>query len=163
LPVFAKDILGGGALTFGFLNSATAVGAVVGAFYAASRKNLFGLERRAVFFASVFGVAIVLFAFSKMLWFSMIFVALSGLGAMLHNTSANSYVQTSVNDKTRGRVMSIYAFGHQGLIPVGSLLLGWAASSYGAPIAMMAAGIFCIISILFLGPRIVTSPAKNSS
>ncbi|OGF74321.1 hypothetical protein A2W57_02855 [Candidatus Giovannonibacteria bacterium RIFCSPHIGHO2_02_43_16] len=87
----------------------------------------------------------------------MIFVALSGLGAMLHNTSANSYVQTSVNDKTRGRVMSIYAFGHQGLIPVGSLLLGWAASSYGAPMAMLAAGIFCVVSVLFLGPRIIAS------
>ena len=159
-PIFAKDILGGDALIFGFLNSATAVGAIVGAFYAASRKNLLGLERRTVFFASVFGVAIVLFAFSKVLWFSMIFVALSGLGAMLHNTSANSYVQTSVNDKTRGRVMSIYAFGHQGLIPIGSLLLCWAASSYGAPAAMMTAGIFCILSVLLLGPRIVSATAK---
>ena len=156
-PIFAKDILGGGALTFGFLNSATAVGAVIGAFWAASRKDLLGLERRAVFFASVFGAALILFSFSKMLWFSIFFVALSGLGAMLHNTSANSYVQTSVNDKTRGRVMSIYAFGHQGLIPVGSLLLGWAASSYGAPMAMLAAGIFCVVSVLFLGPRIVAS------
>lgn len=159
-PIFAKDILGGDALTFGFLNSATAVGAVIGAFYAASRKNLFGLERRSVFYAAVFGVALILFSFSKMFWFSIFFVALSGLGAMLHNTSANSYVQSVASGERRGRVMSFYALSHQGLIPIGSILLGWAASSYGAPTAMMAAGIFCIISVLFLSPRIVAAPSK---
>ena len=159
-PIFAKDILGGDALTFGFLNSAAAIGAIVGAFYAASRKDLFGLERRAVFFASIFGVALVLFSFSKMIWFSIFFVALSGLGAMLHNTSANSYVQSVVSGERRGRVMSFYALAHQGLIPIGSLLLGWAASSYGAPAAMIAAGIFCILSVLLLGPRIVASYSK---
>jgi len=157
LPVFAKDILGGGAVTFGFLNSATAIGAIIGAFYAASRKDFSGLERRAVFFTVVFGMSVILFGASSFLWPSLIFIALTGLGAMLHNTSANSFVQSIVMEDRRGRVMSLYAFAHQGLMPLGSLFLGWSASTYGAPAAMITAGVFCILAALFLGPRIIAS------
>jgi MFS family permease len=162
LPIFAKDVLGGGPLTFGFLNSATAVGAIIGAFYAASRRDLSGLKNRAVLFTFIFGVAIILFSFSNLLWFSLLFIGFAGLGAMLHNTSANSFVQTAVDDNHRGKVMSFYAFAHQGLMPVGSLILGWSASQYTAPIAMMTAGIFCLLSALFLGPRILASAVKNA-
>ena len=97
------------------------------------------------------------FSFSKMFWFSMFFVALSGLGAMLHNTSANSYIQSVVLENRRGRVMSFYALAHQGVIPIGSLILGWAAATFGAPAAMMVSGILCIIPALLLGPKILTS------
>ena len=162
LPVFAKDVLGGGPLTFGFLNSATAVGAVIGAFYAASRRDLSGLKKRTVFFAVIFGLAMILFSFSKELWLSLLFIGFVGLGAMLHNTSANSYIQTVVDDRQRGRVMSFYAFAHQGLMPVGSLILGWAASEYGAPIAMTTAGVFCLLTAAFLGPRIALASEKQS-
>lgn len=155
LPIFAKDILHGDALTFGLLNSATAVGAIIGAFYAASRKNLEGLIRISIFFTIIFGVSVILFSFSNILWFSIITIAGAGLGAMLHNTSANSFIQSAVSEEKRGRVLGIYAFAHQGLIPLGSLYLGWAASSFGAPVSMLTAGLFCLLAVMVLGPKII--------
>jgi sugar phosphate permease len=147
-------------VTFGLLNSAAAIGAVIGAFYAASRKDILGLERRSVFFASVFGAALILFSFSKIFWISLLFVAASGLGAMMHNTSAISFVQTIVPQNKRGRVMSFYALAHQGIIPIGSILLGWAAAAYGAPAAMLVSGILCFLISFYLGPKIFSEPVK---
>ena len=43
LPVFAKDILHGGPDALGFLIGASGVGALIGAIYLASRKNIRGL------------------------------------------------------------------------------------------------------------------------
>ena len=157
LPIFAKDVLEGDSVTFGFLISATAVGAILGALYAASRKDTHGLERRAVFFAVVFGLAVILFSLSKMLVASLLLIGVAGLGAMLHNTSANSFFQSTVDEDKRGRIMSYYAFAHQGLMPIGSLVLGWAAGSFGAPFAMVLGGIFCLFAAAFLGPRIFSS------
>ncbi|HEY1405345.1 MAG TPA: MFS transporter, partial [Spirochaetota bacterium] len=45
MPVFAKEILHGGSHTFGFLMGATGLGALSGALYLASRKNVLGLGR----------------------------------------------------------------------------------------------------------------------
>ena len=155
LPIFAKDVLGGGPLTFGLLTSATAIGALVGAFYAASRKDLSGLKKRSVVFIVVSGLAIIIFSLSNFLWFSLLAISFAGLGAMLHNTSANSYVQTLVSDRQRGRVMSLYTLAHQGFMPIGSLILGWAAASYGAPSAMFVAGVFCVLSATLFGRKLL--------
>ena len=45
MPVFAKEILQGGANTLGFLMAGAGVGALAGAIYLASRKNVFGLDK----------------------------------------------------------------------------------------------------------------------
>ncbi len=49
LPVFAKDILGGDSRTMGYLMSLAGVGALIGAFYLASRISLKGLGKTMVF------------------------------------------------------------------------------------------------------------------
>jgi MFS family permease len=43
MPVFAKDIMHGGSHTFGFLMGASGLGALTGALYLASKKNIIGL------------------------------------------------------------------------------------------------------------------------
>src|SRR3989344_3934370 len=152
-PIFANDILGGGAAVFGFLTSATSVGAIVGAIYAASRKNLNGVGRRAVLFAGIFGAGLVVFAFSKILWLSLISVAVVGIGSMLHNTSAISFYQGMLSEDKRGRSMSFYVLAHRGLMPIGSLFLGMIAASIGAPTALMIGGVFGVFIAAFFAPK----------
>ena len=62
MPVFAKDILGGGAHTLGFLMGASGLGALVGTIYLAMRKTIRGFGRIIAAAAMVFGVGLVAFS-----------------------------------------------------------------------------------------------------
>jgi MFS family permease len=58
--------------------------------------------------------------------------------------ASNTILQTIVEDKKRGRVMSFYSIAFQGVAPFGSLIAGAAASRIGAPLTLMIGGAICI-------------------
>jgi MFS family permease len=150
MPIFAKDILHGGPRTLGFLMGASGVGALSGAGYLARRKNVLGLGKIIALAAGLFGVGIVGFSQSALIWISMTFVLLTGLGMMILMASANTILQTIVEDDMRGRVMSFYAVAFLGVAPFGSLLAGSLAHRIGAPYTLLLGGLSCILgSILF--------------
>ena len=72
MPVFAKDILHGGAHTLGFLVSASGIGALLSALYLASRKSVVGLERFASIALGLFGCANLVFSFSRSVTLSLL-------------------------------------------------------------------------------------------
>jgi hypothetical protein len=53
-------------------------------------------------------------------------------------TTLNATLQYLVDDRSRGRVMSLYLLCWGGLIPIGGLLIGTAAHLINAPIAIVA-------------------------
>src|SRR5438067_366467 len=63
MPIFAKDVYGGGPHTLGFLLAAAGGGALVSTFYLASRENIRGLGRVIAISAAVSGVALATFAY----------------------------------------------------------------------------------------------------
>lgn len=148
LPMFAREILHGGAHTFGFLASATGVGALAGALYLATRPSVRGLGRVIVWGGILFGAALAAFAFSNTLWLSLLTLFAAGFGMMVQNASANTILQTIVHDDKRGRVMSFYALAVLGMAPFGSLIAGSVAAKVGAPWTIFGGGIACIISAL---------------
>ena len=60
--------------------------------------------------------------------------------------TANSFVQLSVSDSIRGRVMSVYALVFLGLAPIGNSLIGMLADSIGTTMAVSVSAVICIIS-----------------
>ena len=65
MPVFAKDILQGGANTLGYLMGASGIGALVGALYLARRTTVVGLGKVVVGAAVLFGLALICFSASS--------------------------------------------------------------------------------------------------
>jgi MFS family permease len=65
MPVFAKEILLGGANIFGFLMGASGLGALSGAFYLASRKSVMGLEKIIPWAAGCFGIGLIFLSLSR--------------------------------------------------------------------------------------------------
>jgi MFS family permease len=150
MPVFARDILHGDSHTLGFLMGASGVGALVGAFYLAFRKNVEGLEQWTAMAAGIFGLGLIAFSLSRSIWLSLFFMLLSGFGMIVQNASGNTVLQTVVDEDKRGRVMSLYAMAFRGMTPFGSLLAGGLASKIGAPNTIMIGGVSCILgSLLF--------------
>ena len=148
MPVFARDILHGGPQTFGFLMAAIGVGAVIGAIYLASRKSVLGLGRMIAIASGIFGMGLIAFSFSRVLWLSLFLLLLTGFGMMVQMVSSNTVLQTIVDDNKRGRVMSLYAMSFMGAGPFGSLLGGSLASKIGVPSTLMIAGASCIFGFI---------------
>ena len=144
MPVFAKEVLHGDSHTFGFLMGASGLGALIGAFYLASRKQVLAFGRIIPVAALIFGLGLITFSISKFLMLSLVFMVFIGLGMMLQMASSNTILQTIVDDDKRGRVMSFYTMAFMGTAPFGSFLAGSLASSLGAPGTLLIGGISCI-------------------
>jgi MFS family permease len=145
MPVFAREILKGGAHTLGFLVGAIGIGALLGALYLASRKSVRGLGKIIASAAIIFGSSLIIFSFSHNLIFSLIMLIVTGMSMMIHMASCNTILQTIVDDKMRGRVMSYYTMAFMGMTPFGSLIYGGLASLIGAPHTLIFGGGFCLI------------------
>lgn len=148
MPVFAKEILHGGSHTFGFLMGASGMGALLGAFFLASRRNAVGLDRVIPIAAATFGAGLIAFSFSRFFLLSLALMVFVGLGMMLQMASTNTILQTIVDDDKRGRVMSFYTMAFMGTAPFGSFIAGSLATKIGAPNTLVVGGIACVLGTL---------------
>lgn len=140
LPAYAKEVLGGGSETLGFLMSALGGGALVGALYMASRKSVKGLDKIISVNTVLLGASIVLTAFSHSIFLSLTALSISGLTMILALSSINTLLQTTTEESKRGRVMSFYAMALMGTQPIGNLIAGTIASGTGIPVMLILGG-----------------------
>jgi MFS family permease len=149
MPVVATEMLGGGPTTLGLLMAAVGVGALTGAVVLAARKSVLGLGRVIPLAAGVFGVGLIAFSFSHLLWLSMACLVVTGLGFMVQMASSNTLLQTIVDEDKRGRVMSFYTMAVMGITPFGSLLAGSVAHAIGSAATLRLGGIGCVVGALW--------------
>ena len=62
MPVFARDIFHGGSRALGLLMGASGLGALTGAMYLASRRNVLGLGKVIAYTAGLFGAGVIIFS-----------------------------------------------------------------------------------------------------
>lgn len=156
MPAIAAGVLHGGPHTLGYLMTASGVGALAGAFYLASRTSVLGLGRVIVVATIVFGVGLVAFSLSRILWLSLALMPFVGGGMMVEMASTNTIIQTIVDDQMRGRVMAFYAMAFLGTAPLGSLLAGFVADHIGPMKTILLGGTSCIIAGAVFAMRLPT-------
>ena len=149
LPIFAGQVLHGGAATLGWLTGASGIGALVSGLSLAVRKSAAGLTRMLPVAAAVLGGALILFGLSDTLWLSLVLMVFVGFGMMQVFSASNTVIQTLVPEDKRGRVMSYYVMALFGTAPFGSLLAGSLAHRIGAPHTVFLTGAFCIATSLW--------------
>ncbi|MDA8326274.1 MAG: MFS transporter [Nitrospiraceae bacterium] len=154
MPIFAGGILKGGPHTLGFLMGASGLGALGGAVFLASRKSSPRLGMTTPLAAAVFGVGLMVFSQSRLLWLSLPVISVAGFGMMVQMASSNMILQSIVDDRRRGRVMSLFTMAFMGMVPFGSLLAGWLASRIGAPSTLFASGFCCVAGALLFSTRL---------
>ncbi|MCX5830911.1 MAG: MFS transporter [Deltaproteobacteria bacterium] len=154
MPVFARDILHGGAHTFGFLMAGTGCGALIGSIYLATRKSVLNLERILVITSLLFGIGLILLSLSHVDWIALIFMMLIGFGMISQFAGCNTILQTIVEEDKRGRVMSLFIMTSIGTIPFGSLLAGSMAQIVGTPQTIRISGLLCIFGAVMLAVRL---------
>ena len=146
MPVFARDILQGGARTLGFLMGASGAGALLAALYLASQKSVLGLGRKIAMACALLGFSIVAFSLSRSFWLSASLLFAAGFGTIVQLVSSNTILQTLVDEDKRGRVMSLFTMSFMGMVPFGALLEGSLASRLGAPQTLLVNSACCILA-----------------
>jgi MFS family permease len=154
MPVFAGQVLHGGPHTLGFLMGAVGVGSLISALSLVMRRSVRGLTKMIPIAAVIFGAGLICFGFSKSLWPSMVLMLVTGFGMMQGLTSSNTIIQTLVDEKMRGRVMSYYTMAFVGMAPFGSLLAGALAHAIGAPRTVIVSGVACILGSIWFTTRL---------
>lgn len=154
MPIFADQILRGGALGLGILMSATGLGALGGALFLASRATVRGLGRFVAIAAVGFALSMALFAFSPYFWLSAAALVPTGGFMMLQMAASNTLLQAMVPDHLRGRVMALYSMMFMGMAPLGAFFAGAAADRLGAPMTVGVGAVACLLGTAVFAARL---------
>ena len=145
LPVFARDVFGGDARTLGQMFSSIGIGALTGGIVMARRRHLRGLGRAIAASAVCFSVVIICFAQTDSCLLGCVWLVVAGFCMVSAMIGCQTLVQMLVEERFRGRVMSLYAMMNLGMMPFGSLLAGWMARRLGPQVAQAACGCVCLV------------------
>jgi MFS family permease len=146
LPAFIDKILHQGAEGYGWLNTATGLGAVSGALLIAHFGERSRQRGRWMAWACV-GFPIVLLLFANNVDFTVSLALGYGLGLffMIQFTLINTLLQTHVDDHMRGRVLSLYTLTFFGLAPFGNLAIGSLAEVWGLSLVISLSAMIALV------------------
>lgn len=131
LPAWAVKVLGGDAVTNGFLQAARGIGALGAALTIAFQGNVRRKGRWMTFGSILYPSLLLAFTCVRSQALALPLLLGAGYGLMMLFNMANALVQTLVPDGLRGRVMSIYTLTFFGFMPVGALITGSVAERLG--------------------------------
>jgi MFS family permease len=154
MPIYAKDIYGGGPQTLGWLLSAAGVGALASTIYLARRDTIVGLGRVIALATITAGIALASFAFLRVLPIGVLLMTLVGGGVILAAAATNTVLQTIVEDRLRGRVLGFFTMAFLGVAPLGNLAAGALARQFGAPATFAFNGLVCAAAGLWFWSRL---------
>ena len=144
LPLFARSVFHEGADTYSHLMAFSGAGSIVGALIVAWLGKFPRMGLTTLVMQVVYGLLIVAFAWSRILWLSDILLFFTGAALMVVFSTVTSLVQLIAPNEMRGRVMSIYMLAFRGGMPLGSLVSGYLAKFLGAPMVIGMNGMLLI-------------------
>ncbi len=162
IPVFAKVIFRGDAATFGYISSFVGLGAIAGSLIMASVKGIDKLKSTLIISILVLGVGLILFSRISQFYFALPFAILIGLGSLTPMTASITIIQMEAAPNMRGRVMSFIAMGFFGMLPLGSLLVGFISQKISAPLTMLIQGLIAIV-IAIIFSRLLTGQTQETN
>ena len=162
LPVYARDVLHAGARTYGLLFSAFGAGSLVAALRMAVTRERWALRRNLLLGLTLGGIGLAGFAWLHWLAGMAAFAALAGFDLILYVSSTNTLIQLTVEDRYRGRVMSLYTLFFVGTSPFGALFAGAVAQRFGAPVATSVCAIVLLGGAMWVSVRLREIAAREA-
>src|ERR1051326_1952732 len=163
LPVYARDVLHADARTYGWLFSAFGVGSLVAALRMAVTRERWALRRHLLLGLAAGGIGLAGFAWARWLPGMGLCAALAGFGLILYVSSTNTLIQLTVEDRYRGRVMSLYTLFFVGTSPFGALLAGAVAQRWGAPVATSVCALLLLAGAGWVSVRLREVAAREAA
>ncbi len=163
LPLVARDILHGGAQTYGIMLGCFGMGGVLGALNISSVRAHLSGEHAVRLCALTMGLAIGVLALSR--WPALTGAALVVAGAswMIAVTLFNIGVQLSTPRWVAGRALAAYQAAIAGGVAIGSWLWGYVANGVGVDKGLLIAGAVMFVSpVLAIWLRMPSTEGANN-
>ena len=153
MPIIAVDILHVGAVAYGWLSAAQAIGAMIAGLIISQMHQI--RRQGAVFLSAVvvFGLATVLFGATRIFLIAMFALIIIGAADTVSTIIRNTIRQLATPDYIRGRMTSVNQIFFQGGPQLGEVEAGLVGQLLGAPIAIISGGIGCIVAVLWIARR----------
>ncbi|HEV7397721.1 MAG TPA: MFS transporter [Pyrinomonadaceae bacterium] len=146
LPIFADKILVVGARGYGFLSAAPALGAVITGLVMARIGTFRNQGKLIIVSVGIFGLTTIAFGLSRVFWFSLLMLALSGAADTVSTVLRQTIRQLSTPDQLRGRMTSINMVFFMGGPQLGEVEAGSVAALIGAPLSVVTGGIGSVLA-----------------
>jgi len=153
MPAFVREAYAGGPQTLGFLVAAAGLGALLGTGVLGARGVGSGFVSIIAAATVCAGTALVVFAVTRWYPLSLLLMALTGFGILCTTVSISMILQTLVEDRVRGRVMSLYTAAFLGVAPLGGFVAGAIADRIGASATIAIGGACCLIAGIVLASQ----------
>lgn len=140
MPLIARDLIGGGPLTYGLLLGAFGLGAVGGAVLSGRLRHALSTESVTRWSTAGFGLAAAGAGLSPALILTMLALGVAGAGWVIALSTFNVSVQLSAPRWVVARALALYQMSAFGGMAVGSWLSGLAAAQWSVQIALVGAG-----------------------
>ena len=147
LPIYAVDILGGGAHTLGWLRAAPSAGAVTMAIVLAHFPKLRKPGSVLLWAVAGFGAATIVFGISRNLWLSLGALLLVGACDNISVVLRQSLVQGKTPDAVRGRVLAATSVFISCSNQIGAVESGWTAAWLGTVPSVAGGGMATILVV----------------
>ncbi|NOT33366.1 MAG: MFS transporter [Candidatus Eisenbacteria bacterium] len=161
LPVYARELLHAGPGVYGLLTSAFGLGALLAALLMTRHHDRWGLRRNLLLGLTTAGIGMGVFAWSRYLPLSLAMGFAAGFGLILYVATTNTLIQLTIEDRYRGRVMSLYTFMFIGTSPLGALMAGVIAQRFGAPVATSVCALLLLGCALWMSNRLRVLAAQE--
>jgi hypothetical protein len=107
------------------------------------------LGRLIMFAVATSGVALAAFAYIRIYPLALFLLVLVGGGTILAAASANTILQTIVDDRLRGRIAAFYTLAFLGVAPLGNLAAGAIAGAFGVAFTFALNGVLAVLAALW--------------
>ena len=144
IPPLVQTVLHSDATGYGFLMAAMGVGSMISAltiaFSGRTTPLIIGIG------AAMLGLAEVVLGFTQSFPGALALMFIAGVGGIGMAATANTVIQLNVPDVLRGRVMSVYTTVFAGSTPLGGIMSGAIASTFGAAVAIGLGGFASLLT-----------------
>jgi MFS family permease len=146
LPAITELLFQHGASGLAILTSARGVGALTAGLLLAKRTEIQGLTRNLVYSMLLGVISVFLLLGTGNFWIGAIALALFGFAMSTTGVGTVTMIQVTVDNRLRGRVLSLNGLIMRGVPSLGAVIMGWVADRVGLywPLAC-GAGIFFVI------------------
>jgi MFS family permease len=149
MPLVARNLMAGGALTYGLLLGAFGIGAVLGGLASSRLRSRYSTETIIRGASLVLAAGTATTAFSPFLPLTLLALTAAGASWVLALSTFNITIQLASPRWVVARALSVYQMTAFGGMAVGAWLLGWVAEHHGVSTGLLVGAVAqtCVVLI----------------